>query len=91
MNTGVKTEMVLGFPRDKIRNVAFIMRDDKRRPDGPPGSADSLLLRPLKEAIFQKLKVPGDIQFAGIGNTPWSSVDSVHPFSSIDFATEYRH
>ncbi len=64
--------------------IIQIMRDDKLRPDGILGSADSLLLRPLKEAMLLKLKIPGDILFAGIGNTPWSSADSMHPFSSVD-------
>jgi DNA-binding LacI/PurR family transcriptional regulator len=42
------------------------------------------VLRPLKETMFLKLKVPEEILFVGIGNTPWSSVDSIHPFSSVD-------
>jgi DNA-binding LacI/PurR family transcriptional regulator len=64
--------------------IIRIMHDEKMRPDGILGSADSLLLRPLKETMFLKLKVPEEILFVGIGNTPWSSVDSIHPFSSID-------
>lgn len=68
--------------------IIRIMRDAKLRPDGILGSADSLLLRPIKEATNLKLKIPGDILFAGIGNTPWSSMDSMHPFSSVDLQLE---
>lgn len=68
--------------------IIRIMRDAKLRPEGILGSADSLLLRPMKEAMLLNLKIPGDILFVGIGNTPWSSVDSMHPFSSVDLQLE---
>jgi len=78
---------LLGKSKDE-ELIIRIMQDSKLRPDGILGSADVLLMRPLKEALRLKLKMPGDILFVGIGNTPWSSGDSIHPFSSVDLQLE---
>ena len=68
--------------------IIRIMQNPQLRPDAFLGAADSLLLRPMKEALHLKLKIPEELRFVGIGNTPWSRGDSIMPFSSVDLQLE---
>ena len=72
--------------RDKV--VEELMRNRKLRPDGILGSEDSLLLKPLKMALWLDLKIPKEFLVVGIGNTPWSDKMAILPFSSIDLQLE---
>lgn len=64
--------------------IIKMIHNRQLRPDGIFGSADSLLVRPMRTAAALKVRPGRDLHFVGIGNTPWSSQDSMCPFSSVD-------
>ena len=48
-------------------------------------SADVNVLHLIKELLKNRNTIPQNIVFAGLSNTPWSSQNSLYPFTSIDF------
>ena len=62
-----------------------IFQTRKHMPDGFFSSSDSLTVKFIKEYLGNFGTLPKDIVCLGVGNTPWSSNNSLYPFSSIDF------
>ncbi len=56
----------------------------KYLPDGFCGAADNIVIHFMQHLMEIHHKIPEDITFVGIGNTPWSNNPSIVPFSSVD-------
>ena len=68
--------------------LEYIFQSAANLPDGFFGSSDVITLKFIKDYLENFGKLPKDIVCVGVGNTPWSNVDSLYPFSSIDFNLE---
>ena len=62
-----------------------VFQNRKNLPDGFFSSSDSITVKFIKEYLGNFGTLPKDIICLGVGNTPWSSNNSLYPFSSIDF------
>ncbi len=71
-----------------IAILEYIFQSPANLPDGFFGSSDVITLKFIKDYLENFGKLPKDIVCLGVGNTPWSNVDSLYPFSSIDFNLE---
>ncbi|MBQ9336794.1 MAG: GntR family transcriptional regulator [Lentisphaeria bacterium] len=57
-------------------------------PDGFCGGSDILTVDFIRHLLEDYGKIPKNILFAGIGNTPWSREPSLYPFTSVDLNVE---
>ena len=64
--------------------LANIASQKKYLPDGFCGAADNIVIYFMRDLMENYRKIPENITFVGIGNTPWSRNPSVIPFSSVD-------
>ncbi|MBR1951129.1 MAG: GntR family transcriptional regulator [Lentisphaeria bacterium] len=68
--------------------LELLSSDANCMPDGFCGSSDYLTVLFMKNLLEFRQKIPKNICFTGIGNTPWSQENALYPFTSVDLNLE---
>ena len=74
--------------RDHLKILGVLSYRQENLPDGFCGGSDILTVEFIKHLLEDHGRIPQNILFAGIGNTPWSREASLYPFTSVDLNVE---
>ena len=70
--------------KDYYTAIETFFRNETYLPDGICGSSDNLTVKCLDIICDNHGRLPKNLLFMGIGNTPWSQKNKYHPFTTID-------
>ena len=74
--------------KEHLRILGELSCQEKNLPDGFCGGSDFLTVEFIKHLLENYGRIPKNLLFAGIGNTPWSRETSLYQFTSVELNVE---